>query len=334
MEKKYVANKAVIIDQKGRMLLLRDAGSGDHVHAKGKLGFPGGRMDHNETPHEGLLRELKEETGLSESELEIGTPFFVGRWGVKGNMVKDPIIGIFYLVKAKKELDIKLSEEHTEIFWFNPQLPLTDEMRDGAHAIIEAYRNHMGITVGSDDRIKGREGYGLIQVFTGNGKGKTTAALGEVVRAAGAKKKVGIVYFDKGGDTHYSERKILDKLETVSYLATGRDRIDPDTGRFDFSITDEDKQEAQRGLDKAQAMFDEGCDLVVLDEVNSTTDLGMLDVTDVLKLIDNKPETTEVIMTGRHAPKEFLERAHLITQMRLNRHYFYSGVPAREGLDY
>ena len=186
------------------------------------------------------------------------------------------------------------------------------------------------------------EGFGLIQVFTGNGKGKTTAALGEAVRAFGAGRSVGIVYFDKGGD-HYSERAFLqflslqpisDNLPPVSFIATGRDRMDLSTGRFDFSITDSDRTEAERGLRAVQDFFDEGRDVVILDEINSTVSLGMLDEQAVLRLLAAKPPKTEVILTGRNAPDSFLSLAHLVTEMKLCAHYFYSGVKAREGLDY
>jgi cob(I)alamin adenosyltransferase len=174
--------------------------------------------------------------------------------------------------------------------------------------------------------------FGLIQIFTGNGKGKTTAALGEALRAAAIEKKVGIVFFDKGGE-HYCERKILDKLG-IFYLATGRDRIDPKNGRFDFSIQEIDKKEAERGLKKAWSLFEEGFDLVILDEINSTAALGIISEDEVLTLIDSKPEHTELILTGRNAPESFIKKAHLVTEMLLRKHYFYSGVKAREGLDF
>ncbi len=186
-----------------------------------------------------------------------------------------------------------------------------------------------------DERIKGRKGYGLIQLIHGHGKGKTTAALGQAVRCAGAGKRALIVYFDKGGTTHYSERAILDQIEGIDYVATGRDRIDPVTNRFDFSIADEDKVEAARGIEVAKAAMMSGMyDLVVLDEINSTQNLGMLTVEAVLDALSSKADTTEVIMTGRNPAQEFLDAAHLITEMQLDRHYFYSGVPAREGLDF
>jgi len=185
----------------------------------------------------------------------------------------------------------------------------------------------------ADESIKGYQGFGLIQVLTGNGKGKTTASLGEMIRALGAGKTVGCVYFDKGGESHYSERKILRDL-AVDFVATGRDRIDPVSGRFDFSIQDIDKTEAARGLIEVQRMFDEGYDLIVMDEINSTTDLQMISVEEVLMLIDRKPEKTELVLTGRNVPQAFLDRAHLVSEVTLRKHYFYSGVKAREGLDF
>lgn len=186
-----------------------------------------------------------------------------------------------------------------------------------------------------DERIKGRKGYGLIQLIHGHGKGKTTAALGQAIRCAGAGRRVLIVYFDKGGTTHYSERAIIDQIDAIDYVATGRDRIDPVTGRFDFSIIDEDRTEAARGIASAkEAMMSGGYDLVILDEINSTQNLGMLSVETVIDALNTKTDSTEVILTGRNPAPEFIALAHLVTEMCLERHYFYSGVPAREGLDY
>lgn len=186
-----------------------------------------------------------------------------------------------------------------------------------------------------DKRIKGRKGYGLVQLIYGNGKGKTTAALGQAIRCAGSGRKVFIVYFDKGGTTHYNERAVLDQLPAIDYLATGRDRIDPVTNAFDFSIQDEDRTGAACGLaGAAAAMREPGYDLVILDEINSTVSLGMLAEADVLAALAAKREDVEVILTGRNPPQSFIDAAHLVTEVRLERHYFYSGVPAREGLDY
>jgi len=183
-----------------------------------------------------------------------------------------------------------------------------------------------------DESLKEHEGFGLIQVFTGNGKGKTTAALGEVLRAVGAKKQVGIVFFDKGGE-NYRERPILESLG-VTIVATGRDRIDPATKRFDFSINTFDREEVLRGIETIELFFEKGVDLVVADELNSCLGLNMIDAERVLTLMDQKPAQTELVLTGRNAPEPIVERAHLVTEMVLKKHYFYSGVKAREGIDY
>ncbi len=184
-----------------------------------------------------------------------------------------------------------------------------------------------------DERIKGRQGYGLIQVVTGDGKGKTTSAIGTVVRTLGAGKRAAFIYFDKGGE-HYMERRVFDQLK-VAWWAFGRDRIDPTTGRFDFSVTEEDREFGRQGLAKARELFGTGIyDLIVLDEVNSSTSLGFVDEAEVLALLDAKPDNLELILTGRNAPESFKEKAHLVSEVTLRKHYFYSGVKAREGLDF
>ncbi len=177
---------------------------------------------------------------------------------------------------------------------------------------------------------------GLIQVYTGNGKGKTTASLGMAIRAVGNGLKVAIVYFDKGG-SHYSERKVLAERfkGEIDFWASGLDRIDPVTNRFRFGVTDEDKAEAARGLDVVRRIFREGKhQLVILDEINSTVSLGMIDEASALEVIAMKPEAAELVLTGRNAPESFRKAAQLVSEMTLVEHYFYHGVPAREGLDY
>lgn len=177
--------------------------------------------------------------------------------------------------------------------------------------------------------------FGLIQVYTGDGKGKTTASLGLALRAVGAGKKVGIIFFDKGG-AHYSERRALqEKLShLIDFVVTGRDRIDPLTGCFDFSLTDEDKAEVQRGLNEGRVMFADGYDLIVLDEFNTVAALGLLAEEEALKFLEEKPAHMELVLTGRHALPSVLEKADLVTEMGMIKHYYYQGVKAREGLDY
>ncbi len=184
-----------------------------------------------------------------------------------------------------------------------------------------------------DERIKGRQGYGLIQVVTGDGKGKTTSAIGSVIRTLGAGKKAAFLYFDKGGE-HYMERRVFDRLG-VEWHAFGRDRIDPVSGRFDFSITEEDRALGRAGLAKAlELITSDHYDLLVLDEVNSSTALGFLDEQEVLDLLERKPDRLEMILTGRNAPESFKKKAHLVSEVKLVKHYFYSGVKAREGIDF
>ncbi|MEI7741606.1 MAG: cob(I)yrinic acid a,c-diamide adenosyltransferase [bacterium] len=201
------------------------------------------------------------------------------------------------------------------------------------------------------------EKWGMISVYTGDGKGKTTAALGSAIRALAAGKRVAIVYFDKGGESHYSEREFIRSVipaqagprlagTGIHFFVTGLDRIDPESGRFRFGVTPEDIVEAKRGLKIVSDIFSSDCpfsdshqvwitpDLLILDEINSTTALGMLQESEVLALLEQKPANLELIMTGRGAPASFIELADLVTEMKLVKHYFYKGVSAREGIDY
>ena len=108
----------------------------------------------------------------------------------------------------------------------------------------------------------------MLQIYTGNGKGKTTASLGLAIRAVGAGKRVGIIYFDKGGEVHYSERKILRErfAKEITIVPTGLDRIHPVTNKFRFGVTEEDKKEARRGLEIAcEWIASKKFDLIILD---------------------------------------------------------------------
>ncbi len=193
----------------------------------------------------------------------------------------------------------------------------------------------------------------MIQLYTGNGKGKTTAAFGTALRAVAKGMRVAIVYFDKGG-THYSERELMDNLRAIpplslrgvegellpqlgdiEYFPTGLDRIDPVTNKFRFGVTQEDKAEAERGLQIVRDLFAKNeYQLVVLDELNSTLFLKMFKLADVLTILDTKPKEMELIITGRGAPQELIDRADLVTEMKLVKHYFYNDILAREGIDY
>jgi len=170
---------------------------------------------------------------------------------------------------------------------------------------------------------------GLVQVYTGNGKGKTTAALGLALRAVGHGMKVLIIQFMKG-NAGYGEHEAARRLSpNLTIIRTGRDafvsRSNPDPA--DFKL-------AQEGFSMArQAVQSKEYDIVILDEINLAIDYGLLPLPDLLQLIDSKPETMELILTGRDAKPEILERADLVTEMTERKHYYTKGIPARKGIE-
>lgn len=174
---------------------------------------------------------------------------------------------------------------------------------------------------------------GQIHVYTGDGKGKTTAALGLALRAAGHGKRVAIIFFDKGGILYGERQSLLKLAPQVDFFVTGNIRFQ--LGQpFRFGVTSADKKEAVKGLQLARALFKMNYDLIILDEINITTALGMLDVRDVIKVIRGKPQKTELVLTGRRAPKEIIAMADLMTEMTLRKHYMTKGIPARQGIEY
>lgn len=171
----------------------------------------------------------------------------------------------------------------------------------------------------------------MIQIYTGTGKGKTTAGLGLAIRALGHGLKVAIIYFDKGGKD-YGERNILDKL-AIDYFPTGLNRRNDD-GSFRFSITEEDTKEAVRGLELAESLLVKDYDLIILDEINSTVALNMLTSEAVCDLIKKVPSKTELVLTGRNVTEEIQALADLITEMKPVKHYITKGIPARRGIEF
>jgi cob(I)alamin adenosyltransferase len=173
----------------------------------------------------------------------------------------------------------------------------------------------------------------MIQIYTGDGKGKTTAALGLAIRAASCGFKVGIIYFDKGGD-YYGERKILDKLknEGIIYRTFGYPRM---LGkRFRFDNLPQDLQEAQAALKQAQEWLNADFDLLILDEINTAVKTELLSTPEILALIKQRPKHLELVLTGRYCPPEVMELADLITDLRASKHYFDQGLDARRGIEY
>jgi len=170
---------------------------------------------------------------------------------------------------------------------------------------------------------------GLVQIFTGDGKGKTTAAIGAVIRALGHGLRVYVAFFMKG-DYPYGERSILSQLPNVTIASFGsRGFIDP------ANIKPEEKEQAKRALAAArEAMLSGSYDLVVLDEVNLAAAWNLVELDEVLKLIEDKPPGVELILTGRRADSKLVKAADLVTEMLKIKHPYDEGVAAREGVEY
>lgn len=168
---------------------------------------------------------------------------------------------------------------------------------------------------------------GYIQLYTGDGKGKTTAALGLALRAAGHGMRTYIGQFMKGQD--YGELHALHAHPYITIEQYGGGRC---IRREE--VTSEHIAQARRGLERAQeAMLSGEYDIIVLDEVNIALWFGLLMVEEVLAFLDRKPERVEVVLTGRRAPQELIARADLVTEMREVKHYYTQGVPARDGIE-
>jgi cob(I)alamin adenosyltransferase len=170
---------------------------------------------------------------------------------------------------------------------------------------------------------------GLIQVYTGDGKGKTTAAFGLALRAVGRGLKVVMIQFLKGNQ-ETGELNIGQRLSPDLVIKPmGRDGfMDP------ANPSDQDNNLVRAALKEAETILNKNqCDLLILDEVNVAVSLGLLDETDVLQLMDNKPDHVELVLTGRNAPASFIAKADLVTTMSCTKHYFDRGQGARIGIE-
>ncbi len=168
---------------------------------------------------------------------------------------------------------------------------------------------------------------GYLQVYTGNGKGKTTAAFGLAMRAAGRGKRVCIIQFMKP-DKGYGEQVSARKLGIEVYPMGSNRFVNKKNPR------EEDVEMARRALELAREKLKSGYDLLILDELNVAIDFNLISLEDALKLLENIPDETEVVVTGRYARKEMIERADLVTEMCEVKHYYTKGVMAREGIEY
>lgn len=176
--------------------------------------------------------------------------------------------------------------------------------------------------------------HGYIQVYTGNGKGKTTASLGLAMRALGRNWKVLLIMFTKGGD-NYGELKSFRTLsgqiqENMTIMQAGLDRI-----VYSKNITDEDKKAIEGGWEVAKrAIENDEYKLIILDEINIAISLGIVDVDEVIEVLNNKPKDMEIVLTGRDANPKIIEIAHLVSKIEPVKHYWDIGVTARKGIEY
>lgn len=169
---------------------------------------------------------------------------------------------------------------------------------------------------------------GCLQIYTGAGKGKTTAALGLCLRAVGRGLKVCFFQFIKGGGP-YGEQLIAERLAPLFTIIQ--------TGRPGWVNTDDisaDRAAAQEALSQAREIVTAGnYDLVVLDELNGALGFGLVDLEQVLELIALRPPQMELVITGRNAHEQLIAAADLVTEMREIKHYYKAGVPARTGIE-
>ncbi len=168
---------------------------------------------------------------------------------------------------------------------------------------------------------------GYVQVYTGDGKGKTTAAIGLAIRAAGAGFKVFFAQFLKSGE--YSEHKALERFsDLIEVRQYGR-------GCFIKGTPEkEDIEAAKRGLLEIREVVNSGkYRLVILDEANIAVYYGLIEVDDLLDIIRNRPDHVEIVITGRKADPRIIEEADLVTEMKEIKHYYKKGVLAREGIE-
>lgn len=168
---------------------------------------------------------------------------------------------------------------------------------------------------------------GYIQLYTGNGKGKTTAAIGAAIRAAGTGKTVFIAQFVKG--MPYSELSSLKLIPHIKIKQFGLDCF------IIKKPTQKDLDAAQKGIEEvSQIIRKNSYDMVILDEICIALHYKLIQTEVLYELLEEKPDNMEVILTGRYAPKELIKKADLVTEMREKKHYYNKGIQARKGIEF
>lgn len=176
--------------------------------------------------------------------------------------------------------------------------------------------------------------HGYIQVYTGNGKGKTTASLGLAMRALGRCWRVLIIMFMKGGDD-YGELNSFRNLSpeiarNLTIIQAGPDRI-----VYNNNKTEKDESVIKEGWEIAKkAIRNDEYNLIILDEANIAIDMGFIDLAEMLEVLKNKPEEMEIVLTGRNARQEIIDISHLVSEIKPVKHYWDTGIAARKGIEY
>ncbi len=176
--------------------------------------------------------------------------------------------------------------------------------------------------------------HGYIQVYTGDGKGKTTASLGLAMRALGRDWKVLIVMFTKGGNDYgelNSFRQLSDKIaDNLTIVQAGLDRV-----IYKSNECEKDHKKIKKGWNLVKkAVKNDEYQLIIMDEANIAIDMGILDVDEVVKVLKSKPDEMEIVLTGRNAHPKIVEIAHLVSRIEPVKHYWDKGVHARKGIEY
>lgn len=180
---------------------------------------------------------------------------------------------------------------------------------------------------GNSKEAAGNMQQGLVQVYTGEGKGKTTAALGQAMRAAGQGFRVIMLQFMKGNDA-CGEHLFADRYKAFEIVQVS------DKSYF-RQTKDEQLQDAQKALEKARELLaGEDWDMVILDEILSARSENLISTEDVLGLLSDRRQTLELVLTGRKCPPEIVERADLVTEMLAIKHPYAEGIPARKGVEF
>lgn len=180
-----------------------------------------------------------------------------------------------------------------------------------------------------DDLMKLKKG--LVQIYTGDGKGKTTAAIGQGIRSAGYGLNVVMVQFLKGGYT--GELSTIDKIDNFNIFRFEKERD------FVWNLSkaeiEELKKEIRTGYEFIKKIVDEGfCDVLIIDEIMGAHYNKFISTDEIIYLIKNKKESMEIVLTGRNVPMEVIDLADLVTEMKMIKHPFEKGIGAREGIEY